>query len=79
MDKIRVYAIPGTEDIHEIEDEDFINQAEDLGYVWSLLGFQNELNCEGDSHHPLWSVQGFMAKTENLHFRFKNVGDYNNE
>ena len=46
--KTRVYAIKETDDVHEISNEDFINQAEDLGYVWSLLGFQNELNREGN-------------------------------
>jgi len=71
--KTRVYAIPETDDVHEISNEDFIDQAEDLGYCWSLPGFQNELNCEGDVHHPLWSVTGFMAKTGNLHFRFIDV------
>ena len=71
--RTRVYAITETDDVHEISNEDFINKAEDLGYVWSLTSFQNELNCEGDTYHSLWSVKGFMAKTSNLHFRFINV------
>ena len=54
--RTRVYAITETDDVHEISNEDFINKAEDLGYVWSLTGFQNELNCEGDTYHSLWSV-----------------------
>ena len=37
----RVYAIKETEDIHEISNENFMNQAEELGNVWSLSGFQN--------------------------------------
>ena len=64
--KIRVYAIKETEDVHDINDGDFINQAEDLGLVWSLLGFQNELNCEGD---PTLDINCF----ERLHFRFINI------
>ena len=44
--KIRVYAIPDCDDVHELSNEDFINNAEGLGYVWSLSGFQNVLNCE---------------------------------
>ena len=43
----RVYAIEETDDLHEISNDDFINQAEDLGLVWSLLDFQNGFNCEG--------------------------------
>ena len=62
----RVYAIEETEDVHEISNDDFMNQAEDLGYVWSLLGFQNELNCEGD---PTLDINCF----EKLHFRFIDV------
>ena len=64
--KIRVYAIHETEDVHEINNEDFINQAEDLGFVWSLTGFQNELNNEGD---PTLDINCF----ERLHFRFINI------
>ena len=65
--KIKVYAINGCDDVHEIEDEDFMNQAEDLGYVWSLLGFQNELNFEGQPTKDLFY--------KDLHFRFINIGD----
>ena len=64
--KIRVYAIQETEDVHEIPDQDFMDQAEDLGYVWSLLGFQNELNCEG---RPTLDPNDL----KNLHFRFIDV------
>ena len=69
--KIKVYAINGCDDVHEIEDEDFMNQAEDLGYVWSLLGFQNFINWEG--------TPPFYRQSENLHFRFIYIGDNNNE
>lgn len=69
--KIRVYAIKETEDVHEISNEDFINQAEDLGYVWSLLGFQNFINGEGNAP--------FYKESQGLHFRFINIGDNNNE
>ena len=69
----RVYAIEECDNVHEISNDDFMYQAEEQGYAWSLLGFQNELNCEGDCHHSLWSVQGFMAKTGNLHFRFIDI------
>ena len=55
--KIRVYAIRESlfdkhsvverfsdEDIHDISDEEFMQEAEDMGYVWSLCGFQNEFH-----------------------------------
>ena len=63
--KTRVYAIKDCENVHEISNEDFIYQAEDLGYVWSLPGFQNELNCEGRPTEVLFY--------KNLHFRFIDV------
>ena len=63
--KIRVYAINGCDDVHEIEDEDFMNQAEDLGYVWSLLGFQNFINGEGNAP--------FYKEANGLHFRFIDI------
>ena len=62
----RVYAIIETDNVHEISNEDFMDQAEELGYVWSLVGFQNELNCEGD---PTLDINCF----EKLHFRFIDV------
>ena len=65
--EIRVYAIKETEDVHDINDGDFINQAEDLGLVWSLLGFQNFINWEG--------TPPFYRQSENLHFRFIYIGD----
>tara|TARA_R100000781_G_C4053716_1_gene118571 strand:+ start:468 stop:677 length:210 start_codon:yes stop_codon:yes gene_type:complete len=64
--KTRVYAIPETDDIHEISNEDFMDQAEGLGYVWSLPGFQDELNCEGTPSLNWYNL-------ENLHFRFIDV------
>ena len=71
--KIRVYAIKETEDVHEIPDQDFMDQAEDLGFVWSLSGFQNFINWEGSPP--------FYKPTDNLHFRFINIEpdqeDYN--
>ena len=73
----RVYAIKETEDVHEISNEDFINQAEDLGYVWSLLGFQNELNCEGSYVGLIPLVD--RLKNMNLHFRFIDVPTEENE
>ena len=63
--KIKVYAINGCDDVQEIEDEDFMNQAEDLGYVWSLCGFQNFINWEG--------TPPFYKPLEDLHFRFINI------
>ena len=75
--EIRVYAIPenwfdkhsvverfSDEDIHDISDEEFIQEAEGMGYVWSLCGFQNELNFEGQPTKDLWGY---------LHFRFINI------
>ena len=73
----RVYAIKETEDVHEISNEDFINQAEDLGYVWSFLGFQNELNCEGSYVGLIPLVD--RLKNMNLHFRFIDVPTEENE
>ena len=77
--KTRVFAIPESwfdkhcaverfsdEDIHDISDEEFMDEAEDLGYCWSLAGFQNELNCEGN---PSIDHNDF----KNLHFRFIDV------
>ena len=64
--KTRVYAIKECDNVHEISNEDFIHQAEGLGYVWSLVGFENELNCEGD---PTLDINCF----EKLHFRFIDI------
>ena len=66
--KTRVYAIKVCENVHEISNEDFIYEAEKLGYVWSLTGFQNELNCEGD---PTLDINCF----EELYFRFIDIND----
>ena len=46
----RVYAALETDDVHEISNEDFMDEAEEQGNVWTLLGFQNLLNCEGQGH-----------------------------
>ena len=67
----RVYAIKECENVHEISNEDFIYQAENLGYVWSLTGFQNELNREG-----IPFIKGIYEFNE-LHFRFIDIN--NNE
>lgn len=63
--KTRVYAIKECDNVHEISNEDFICLAEDLGYTWSLAGFQNELNCEGQLTIDF--------SYQNLHFRFIDV------
>ena len=68
--KTRVYAIKECEDVHEISNEDFINQAEDLGYSWSLLDFQNLLNVEG--HQPKCD-NDVISKLFYLYFRFIDV------
>ena len=81
--KIRVYAIRESlfdkhsvverfsdEDIHDISDEEFMQEAEDMGYVWSLCGFQNELNFEGQPTKDLFC--------KDLHFRFINIKEVNN-
>ena len=68
--KTRVYAIPETDDVHEISNEDFINQAEDLGLFWGLLGFQNHLNGEGRQ-----TIDHYFVR--NLHFRFIDIKDEN--
>ena len=65
--KTKVYAIKETENIHDISNEDFIYEAEELGYAWSLLGFQNELNCEGQP-----SIN-FPKDMKNLYFRFIDI------
>ena len=59
---LRVYAIKESENVHEISDEVFMQQAEDLGYVWSVLDFQNFINWEG--------TPPFYKESDNLHFRF---------
>ena len=70
--KTRVYAIKETDDVHEISNEDFIDQAENLGYVWSLLGFQNLLNYEGN----VTQSHNFMRLINSeLHFRFIGLED----
>ena len=75
--KIRVYAIKETEDVHEISDEDFIYEAEELGFVWSLSGFQNFINWEGSP--PFYKPTENRCKLmNNLHFRFINIGENNN-
>ena len=63
----RVYAIQECNNVHDISNEDFIYQAEELGYAWSLLGFQNELNCEGQP------TINFPVDMKNLHFRFIDI------
>ena len=70
--KTRVYAIKDCDNVHEISNEDFINQAEDLGYVWSLGGFQNLLNYEGN----VTQSHNFMRLINSeLHFRFIDLED----
>ena len=78
--KTRVYAIAETGQAHEISNEDFINQAEELGYCWSLLGFQNELNREGNptlSYKDGIYINGLTGLPKQefafLHFRFIDV------
>ena len=63
--KTRVYAIIETDDVHDISNEDFMDEAEGIGYVWSLLGFQNCLNGEGGF--------GFPMEFNEMHFRFIDV------
>ena len=65
--KIRVYAIKETEDVHEINDDDFMYEAEEIGIVWSLLGFQNFINGEGNAP--------FYKDSQGLHFRFIFIND----
>lgn len=69
--KIRVYAIPETENVHEISNEDFMDQAEDLGSVWSLGGFQNLLNVEG--HQTKYDNKIRSHFFTYLHFRFIDI------
>ena len=65
--KTRVYAIIETDDVHEISNEDFMDKAEELGYAWSLLGFQNFLNREGNG-----KVENIYNLVD-LHYRFIDV------
>jgi hypothetical protein len=67
----RVYAIKETENVHEISNEDFMQEAEDMGYVWSLLGFQNILNIEGNQTKSDDKVRTRFFSY--LHFRFIDV------
>ena len=69
--KTRVYAIKETDDVHEISNEDFMNQAEDLGSVWSLEGFQNLLNVEG--HQTKYDNKIRSNFFTYLHFRFIDI------
>ncbi len=69
--KTRVYAIPETDDVHEISNEDFMDQAEELGYCWSLPGFQNLLNVEGYQTKYDNKIRSYFFTY--LHFRFIDV------
>ena len=69
--KTRVYAIKECDNVHEISNEDFIHQAEELGYVWSLIGFQNELNQEGNYCGLIPLLD--RLKNGDLHFRFIDI------
>ena len=66
--KTRVYAIIDTDNVHEMSNEDFIIQAEELGYAWSLTGFQNFLNREGSC-----GINENIYNLVDLHYRFINV------
>ena len=69
MKKTRVYAIEECDNVHEISNEEFMYQAEEQGYVWSLLSFQNFLNCEGE-----WGNNKIRARFFSyLHFRFIDI------
>ena len=65
--KTRVYAIIETDDVHEISNEDFMDEAEEFGYAWSLSGFQNFLNREGNG-----KVENIYNLVD-LHYRFIDV------
>jgi len=69
MKKTRVYAIKECDNVHEISNEEFMYQAEEQGYVWSLLSFQNFLNCEGEWSHNKIRARFFSY----LHFRFIDI------
>ena len=71
--KTRVYAIDeklydeaGDGDIHDFSDDSFMDVAEQQGNVWSLCGFQNLLNCEGEGHLD-------FHKLKSHYFRFIDV------
>ena len=66
MTKTRVYAIKECDNVHEISNDDFIYQAEEQGYVWSLLGFQNLINGEGSNNVS-------FKEFKTLHFRFIDI------
>ena len=66
--KVRVYAIKECENVHEISNEDFIYEAEELGYVWSLSSFQNFLNVEGAIFKDDNKIRSKFFTY--LHFRF---------
>jgi len=66
MKKTRVYAIKECDNVHEISNDDFMYQAEEQGWDWSLSDFQDLINNEGYNSIPL-----SMIKT--LHFRFIDI------
>jgi hypothetical protein len=53
MKKTRVYAIEECDNVHEISNDDFMHKAEEQGYAWSLLSFQNLINGEGSNNISL--------------------------
>jgi hypothetical protein len=89
--KTRVYAIKECENVHEISNQNFIYEAEKLGNVWSLTGFQNLLNCEGRASDldlnglkSMYLQSDFEEKIgrssdenydKRLHFRFIDIND----
>ena len=68
---IKVYAIEERQDVHEIEDNEFIEIAKEQGTTWELSDFQNFINWEGSPP--------FYQESENLCFRFIDVQTEKNE
>ena len=67
----RVYAIGERDDVHQMDDNTFMDIAEEEGNVWSLQGFQNFLNCEGSQENQSSATRERFFSY--LHFRFIDV------
>ena len=86
--KVRVFAIPKCDNVDQIPNEEFVEQAEEYGTVWSLWGFQRYINkVLKDSPKTVINEHGIKIPTkpfgedhkpfyeddDDLYFRFIDV------